>query len=226
MTIRLARKEDATQATPLILAAMGTAVLAETASFTREQAEEAVFYLFSLGGNHLSYQNALIYEVEQAMAGLVISYAGSEEAQLFASAAKQIRRLRPGPAITLSREAKDDELYISILSVDPHFGRRGIGSELLKAVEEEGHRLLAPKLSLNVYIENEAALRLYKRLGYVIVGKLQLNNYPYYHMIKALAPTLAPVAATGEPVRTVSSSAARGSAVNSSKSALRSPKKQ
>lgn len=225
MTIRLARKGDAWRATPLILAAMGNAALAETGSVTREQAEETVLYLFSLGGNHLSYQNALAYETEQEIAGLAIYYDGSEELQLFASAAKQIRRLRPDSTLMLSREAKDDELCISILSVNPHFARRGIGSALLKAVEEEGHRILAPKLSLNVSIENEAALRLYKRLGYVIVGKLQIDKYPYYHMVKELAPVLASNAAS-ELTQVASSLRTRGSAVDSSATAPRSPKRQ
>src|SRR5712691_9966130 len=195
MTIRPARKDDVRQATPLILAAMGSSMFAETASTTREQAEETVAYLFTLGGNHLSYQVTLVYEIEQSIAGVVIYYDGSEEAQLFASAAKQFRRLRNGPAITPDREAQDDELYCSILSVDPHFGRSGIGTALLNAIEEEAHRLRSLKLSLNVAVGNTAALRLYKRLGYVIVGEMQIDTYAYYHMVKDLTRVPVQVAA-------------------------------
>src|SRR5205814_1211837 len=116
-------------------ASIGDFLVAETGITEREEAEEIVSYLFSLGCNHLSYQNSLVYKLGERVAGLVIYYDGSEETHLLTSAAKQLRRLHNDPSITLKREAKDDELYINILSVNPHFRGKGIGTALLKVVE-------------------------------------------------------------------------------------------
>jgi ribosomal-protein-alanine N-acetyltransferase len=53
--------------------------------------------------------------------------------------------------------------WIATFGVDPDFRGRGIGSELLCAVEKE---LDTETVRLCVRLSNETAIRLYKRLGY------------------------------------------------------------
>ena len=59
------------------------------------------------------------------------------------------------------------------VAVDPDFRRRGIGEQLLRAVEA---RSVLPRLQLMVRISNLSALRLYHKLNYAIV-----ETWPRYY---------------------------------------------
>ncbi len=55
------------------------------------------------------------------------------------------------------------------IAVDPEFAGRGIGSELLSAIIDLGEQWYGIKrLELKVLVENERAIRLYKRFGFEI----------------------------------------------------------
>ncbi|MCD6536569.1 MAG: GNAT family N-acetyltransferase [Thaumarchaeota archaeon] len=64
---------------------------------------------------------------------------------------------------------------IYTLNVDPDHRRRGIGKSLMKALEVEFRKKGCVKVSLEVAVDNEAAISLYKSLGYSFLGKLK--NY-------------------------------------------------
>ena len=63
-----------------------------------------------------------------------------------------------------------DELHINNLAVTPDCRRRGIGTALLGHVLAEGMRLGARRTTLEVRRSNDAARRLYERLGFVTAG--------------------------------------------------------
>jgi len=67
----------------------------------------------------------------------------------------------------------DDIAWIASLAVHPEYRNRGIGAELLQKCEPQ---LDAPRVRLSVRISNEAAIKLYKRNEYRIVG-----NWPNYY---------------------------------------------
>ena len=64
---------------------------------------------------------------------------------------------------------------IYTLNVDPRYRRRGIGKSLMTALEDEFKRRGCRKSGLEVAVDNEAAVSLYRSLGYVFLGKLK--NY-------------------------------------------------
>lgn len=68
-----------------------------------------------------------------------------------------------------------DEAEILTLAVDPKFQRRGFGLKLIETFEEYVSRQGAHKIFLDVAIDNEAALQLYRRLHYKRMGQRQ--NY-------------------------------------------------
>jgi ribosomal-protein-alanine N-acetyltransferase len=63
-----------------------------------------------------------------------------------------------------------DELHINNLAVAPLYRRRGIGTELLTHVLNEGARLGAYRATLEVRRSNEVARHLYEHLGFATAG--------------------------------------------------------
>jgi [ribosomal protein S18]-alanine N-acetyltransferase len=66
-----------------------------------------------------------------------------------------------------------DELHINNLAVAPSQRGRGAGTTLLHEVLREGTRLGARRATLEVRRSNEAARRLYERLGFSVAGVRQ-----------------------------------------------------
>jgi ribosomal-protein-alanine N-acetyltransferase len=63
-----------------------------------------------------------------------------------------------------------DELHINNLAVAPTYRRRGIGTELLTHVLNEGARLGAYRATLEVRRSNDVARHLYEHLGFATAG--------------------------------------------------------
>ena len=63
-----------------------------------------------------------------------------------------------------------DELHINNLAVMPVHRGAGAGTTLLRAILREGARLGARRATLEVRRSNEAARRLYERLGFSVAG--------------------------------------------------------
>jgi [ribosomal protein S18]-alanine N-acetyltransferase len=63
-----------------------------------------------------------------------------------------------------------DELHINNLAVAPAYRGVGVGTALLRAVLQRGDELGARRATLEVRRANEAARRLYERLGFTVGG--------------------------------------------------------
>lgn len=79
--------------------------------------------------------------------------------------------LRLKPVTPLAENAH--VLGVMGLAVAPEARRRGVGTALLAAAEEQARARGARKLSLRVLSTNESALRLYERLGFEREGVLR-----------------------------------------------------
>jgi ribosomal-protein-alanine N-acetyltransferase len=64
-----------------------------------------------------------------------------------------------------------DEAHISTLAVHPDVRKRGIGAELLKAAMRRAIALGAETVTLEVRASNKAAIRLYEKFGFEVVGR-------------------------------------------------------
>ena len=59
-----------------------------------------------------------------------------------------------------------------VISLKQNYRGLGIGTEMMKEAEIQSRRLGLKLITLEVFATNQRAIRLYKRLGYDIVGKI------------------------------------------------------
>jgi ribosomal protein S18 acetylase RimI-like enzyme len=82
------------------------------------------------------------------------------------------------------------EFYISNVAVYPEFRGLGLGNELMTNAERCAGTKYLKYVSLDVEVENESAIKLYKKLGYEIIGgskSLYLGKkFNFYRMVKKL----------------------------------------
>lgn len=75
------------------------------------------------------------------------------------------------------RHDAPDQLHLFELDVSPSLQRRGIGTALIAAVEDEATRRGMRRVWLDVGVENVDARRLYERLDYRAEGDLVTLRY-------------------------------------------------
>jgi ribosomal-protein-alanine N-acetyltransferase len=63
-----------------------------------------------------------------------------------------------------------DEIHINNVAMRPALRGRGIGTDLIRRVFDEAKKLGARRATLEVRRSNEAARRLYERLGFTVTG--------------------------------------------------------
>lgn len=75
-------------------------------------------------------------------------------------------------------EGNEDEYHISMLATMPSARGKGVGQQLINVAEQKAKASGFSKLSLTVVKDNKAALKLYQKMGFEIVG--EINHKPYY----------------------------------------------
>lgn len=70
---------------------------------------------------------------------------------------------------------KENRMYVSVIQIDDAYRGRGLGTKLLKAVENEARFLGLPALYIHAEANNLGAIRLYEREGYVL-ERVQLRK--------------------------------------------------
>ena len=63
------------------------------------------------------------------------------------------------------------DVELNKIYVDQKFQGKGIGKGLMEAMLSQSRSKRAPHIYLDVYAENEKAIRLYKKYGFKIIGK-------------------------------------------------------
>ncbi|MCG7339357.1 GNAT family N-acetyltransferase [Staphylococcus sp. ACRSN] len=126
--------------------------------------------------------NIWVYEIDGAVAGCLIAYPGNKELQ-FENAWLELELdediLKFGTPMP-TKEAKDDEWYIETVATFPKYRRRGVATQLIEYVISTSPN---QKWSLNCDINNEVALRVYKKLGFESINQIDLYGHMHHHMI-------------------------------------------
>ncbi|WP_068650442.1 GNAT family N-acetyltransferase [Paenibacillus antarcticus] len=185
--IRHAKKEDSTKVSRLLYDAIHDIAHQLTGQESEADAIEVLERFFVQEEGRLSYHQMLVKEVNSEVAGVVVSYAGSDAIALDKPIIDYLRNLKNDPNIVLDKEADEDEYYIDTLSVSPAYGRRGIGKELMLAVENEARDRNFARIALAVDIDNAGAYALYQRSGYIVDKEISINDHMYYHMVKTIS---------------------------------------
>lgn len=131
--------------------------------------------------NQYSYQNMLVYCIEDEVVGLINGYDGKRFADLrepFTSYLKNELN------VTISNEAEttEGEYYIDAVSVDERYQGRGIGKKLILNLVEKAKYEGFEKIGLLVSTEKDAAKKLYASLGFDVIGLRHILGEGYHHM--------------------------------------------
>jgi ribosomal protein S18 acetylase RimI-like enzyme len=126
------------------------------------------------GTGNFSYRNAWVAPVGAMVAGMVLAYRLADEGG-FPDPGEFPQFLRP---LLELESCAPGSFYVNMLAVYPECRGRGIGSALMKAVDglavEAGCRVA----SVQVFDENEGAVRFYQRLGYRVVEERPVVPFP------------------------------------------------
>lgn len=183
--IRQALPENAEKVAPLIINAIGEIANHMTAQKEPEAVLEKVADMIRGENTRHSYRYTYTATVNGDIAGALVLYHGNQAEALDRYLAEQLKK--QGHDRMIEPEAYTDEWYIDTVSVDPAYQGQGIGSKLFKFAEELVSSQGGGKLSLNVDVEKEGAIRLYKRLGYSISEPWTIIGEPFHHMVKVIS---------------------------------------
>lgn len=121
-----------------------------------------------------SYLNCVIAEVNNQVAGMMLSYPMHTGSDLDYGACDPV-------LLPYARLEEDNSYYISGMAAYSDFRGMGIGKHFLtmaeKRAKQQGHK----KLSLIVVEENKIALNLYKKKGYKEVMREGIVPHPLIH---------------------------------------------
>lgn len=180
--IRNARPDDYKQVAPLIVQAMEDLACTFANTENAERSIPLFEYFFQQKKNQYSFENTVVYEENDIIAGSITAYDGALLPQYREPFLKYIASNYNVRDLVIENETMAGELYIDTLSVYPQFQSKGIGRKLLMAIktkaEIDGHR----KVGLLVDLKNPSAKKLYSALGFEIVGKKQLGSGVYEHL--------------------------------------------
>ncbi|HHY06126.1 MAG TPA: GNAT family N-acetyltransferase [Clostridia bacterium] len=195
MLIRQAKVEDAEKAAELISLAWEECACVLAGTTNGEVVQKIIKAFYQQPKNILSYENVLGAEGEQGVAGLVLSFPSDKFSYLNRPVLEKLPKLYKADLANFQKkvipmfqteEARPQEYYIDSLAVDSQYRACGIGSGLLKAANRKSRQLGLKRTSLIVKPGNKAALKLYKKYGYQVRGKLKLAGVNYLSMVKAV----------------------------------------
>ncbi|MCH4825961.1 MAG: GNAT family N-acetyltransferase [Planococcus sp. (in: firmicutes)] len=185
IAIRQANPSDAEKVAPLIINAIGKIANHMTAQKDSEAVREKVENMVRGENTRHSYRYTYVATLDGKITGILVLYHGNLAETLDRYLIEQLKK--QGHERTLEPEAHTDEWYIDTVSVDSAYQGKGIGSKLLNYAEELVSSNGGGKLSLNVDIDKEGAIRLYKRLGYSVSEPWTIIGEPFHHMVKIIS---------------------------------------
>lgn len=185
ITIRQAQPADAEDAAPLLIEANGDISKRLTGETDWRKVELALRELFQREDNLHSYRYTYVAELDGQVVGIMGIYPGDDEAEFDKNLSEWLAE-KGATNLEIDVEAAPGELYIDTVCIKPEFRNNGIATQLFAYAEELAKQASFTKLSLNVEIEKEPAIRLYKRLGYEIVSPWTIIGEPFHHMVKVI----------------------------------------
>ncbi|MBE9583202.1 GNAT family N-acetyltransferase [Mucilaginibacter sp. JRF] len=181
--IRQATPADAPPIARLIILAMGS--LAERfANSTDPQVVIDLFELFAgQTDNQYSYQNALVWEDETGICGMILAYDGAMLDELRNPFLSYIRN-KLGFKGVPEDETQSGEYYIDCLAVRPDKQGKGIAKQLINALiakaDELGHK------TVGLLVSNPLAKKLYLSIGFEEKNRVTLLGGQHDHLQKKL----------------------------------------
>jgi ribosomal protein S18 acetylase RimI-like enzyme len=189
--IRPAVSDDALEAVPLILEAIGSIAFVLAGTKILAEAMSILENFFQQEGNRISYENTLVLEEDASVGdrrilGVAISYDGLAARKLDEPLEEAAKLQSGSPEYRIPTEAEPDEYYLDTVSVNRNCQGRGLGRQLIEAVCERGRRVSRDRVGLLVDVTNPDAKRLYERLQFRVKKQRELAGEDYFHMVRDL----------------------------------------
>ena len=127
-------------------------------------------------GANFSYRNAVVAEQDGEVVAMVVAYR-LPEAEETINLDELPELLRPLVELEL---LVPRTFYINALATLPEYRGQGLGSELLKVANRLALEAGCDELSLEVFEQNEGAVRLYERYGYRVSARRPVVPHPCY----------------------------------------------
>jgi ribosomal protein S18 acetylase RimI-like enzyme len=132
-------------------------------------------------GHELSYQFVTFAEHSGHIVGMVSGYSSEAHRDFTGQPLRDAAGWRRYRLATFSRISRrlvsfidtvpDGDFYVRAIAVDPAHRGSGIGTLLMRSIEEEASAAGSRRLALDVAAKNRKARRLYERLGMVAEGE-------------------------------------------------------
>jgi len=120
--------------------------------------------------DNFSYRNTVLAMDESSVAGMSLAYRLPDEVEL--SELDDLPEFIV-PMIELEHQVPGS-YYINMLATYPQYRNRGLGTLLIEEAGQLAINAGCEQLSLQVFDENIAALRLYKRLGFEVIDSREV----------------------------------------------------
>ncbi len=160
---------------------------------------EVMENLFRYPGNIFSFEHSYFVEMEKKIAGMVLGYTWKERDQEELNTGFLLFRYLGWDILTrvpyllrvqsILGKLVAGDYYISNIAVYPEFRGCGLGTRLLKKMEEEAVERGCKMMVLDVEADNRGAIRLYQKLGYNAgerssVVKIKGKSFEFFRMRK------------------------------------------
>lgn len=181
--IRPASPSDATAVVPLIIQAMGKLAQKLTNVEDENVINQIFKHFFMQRGNQYSYENTLVFEEEGKVLGSINAYDGGKLPELRKPFLHYVNEYYQASGLNQGTETEAGEFYLDSISVNPSAQGKGIGKQLIKAGINWAKKLGHHTVGLLVEQNNPNALRLYKKMNFVIQNEKQFMGGLYHHMV-------------------------------------------
>ncbi|KUH34578.1 acetyltransferase [Thermococcus celericrescens] len=169
-------------------------------SLLGEKFKEFFEIAFIEKGNLFSHEHVVFARYGEKVAGMLLSYSWkskhNEEGKTGWLMMKVLGFdfLKRLPAFISARSGSgkldENDYYISNIAVYPEFRGKKIGKALMLRAEGLARESGAERITLDVEMDNEIAIAVYKKLGYTIEREheveLEGKRYGFYRMVKPL----------------------------------------
>jgi len=141
------------------------------------------------------FKRGIVYELDGEIAGVCFGYKAVDEPVIDDPFMEVLvnNGYDNNEKLFVDKEALPDEWYLDSIVVNPTYRGLGIGSALLREMEQMALKAGSKRIGLNVDIANPKAKKLYSSIGYTKVAELVLSGHRYEHLCKALSNTAAAV---------------------------------
>jgi ribosomal protein S18 acetylase RimI-like enzyme len=156
--------------------------------------------LFKEKRNWFSFENSYFVKVDSDIAGMVLASSSrlkkKEERRTVGLLAKYLEGtsfVEPPDPRTKEYTAQigKEDYYVSNIGIFPKFRCMGCGTKLLEKIEKEAKKIGSERMGLDVEVDNERAIKLYKTLGYRIekrspVLETTIKDFEFFMMTKSI----------------------------------------